>query len=262
MMHFASKEHIMTALEKGVRLDGRKLEEFRPITIETNVSATAEGSAKVTCGDTEVIAGVKLSTGTPYPDTPDKGVLIVNAELLPISNPKFEPGPPSIDSIETSRVIDRGIRESQTIDVKDLCIKEGESVWLVNVDICPLNADGNLIDLGALASIAALKSAHMPKLVDGKPDYKGERGDPLPVRTVPIPVTVVKIGDAVLVDPTDEELEVADVRMTVTTEEDGTICAIQKGGDSPITMDELEKLLDLATEKSKELRGILDKALK
>ena len=42
-MNEAMKKHMEDALEQGVRLDGRKLDEFRPITIETGVVANAEG---------------------------------------------------------------------------------------------------------------------------------------------------------------------------------------------------------------------------
>ena len=114
------KEHINNSLKEDVRLDGRKKEEFRKIEIETGVIKTAEGSARVKCGNTEVIAGVKLDVGEPFPDIPDEGVLMVGAELLPLSNPEFESGPPSTESIEVARVIDRGIRESQAIDTKKL----------------------------------------------------------------------------------------------------------------------------------------------
>ena len=49
-----------------IRLDGRSLEEYRkPIKIETNISNMAEGSAKVTIGETVVIAGVKMDVGEP-----------------------------------------------------------------------------------------------------------------------------------------------------------------------------------------------------
>jgi len=261
-MGYKSKEHIITALKKGVRLDGRKSDEFRPITIVTNTIETAEGSAHIKCGNTELLAGVKMSTGTPYPDTPNSGVLIVGAELLPLSNPMFEQGPPTIESIELARVIDRGIRESKTIDDKALCITQGELVWMVNVDICPLNTDGNLIDLGALAAIAALKSTRLPKLVNKKADYHNKTNDYLPVKSVPIPVTVVKVGEILLVDPSEDELSIADARLTVTTEEDGTICALQKGGDGSLTEAEVSTMIDIATEKAGELRAILMKALK
>lgn len=260
-MAFTSKEHIVSSLKKGVRLDGRKPLEFRPISIKTNCIATAEGSALVRCGDTEVLAGVKMAAGTPYADTPNSGVLSVNAELLPISNPLFESGPPSIESIELARVIDRGVRESKCIDVDALCIKAGEKVWMVNVDLCPLNTDGNLVDIGGLAVIAALKNTRLPTLVDGKADYHKKTDERLPVSSIPLPITIVKIGDVLLIDPTYDELQVAEARLTVTTEENGTICSLQKGGDGPLTIDEVSKMLDIAADKAKELRAILVKAL-
>lgn len=258
----SSKEHIIAALHKGVRLDGRKNDEFRPVTIEVGFINTAEGSARVRCGDTEVLAGVKMGMGKPYPDTPDKGVLMVNAELLPLSSPLFEQGPPTHEAIELARVIDRGIRESKTIDDKALCIEPGVSVWMANVDICPLNTDGNLIDVGALAAIAALKDAKMPSIVDGKADYKHRTEDRLPVNGLPLPITVIKIGDVLLVDPTAAELAAADSRLTVTTEENGKLCALQKGGEGTLLASDIEAMLDLAIAKAKELRKILVEALK
>ena len=114
------KDHIISLLAKDMREDGRKLTEYRkPIKIEYGISPkSAEGSSRVMIGDTEVVAGVKLEVGKPFPDTPDDGVLMVNAELLPLSNPDFESGPPSIASIELARVVDRGIRESHMIDTE------------------------------------------------------------------------------------------------------------------------------------------------
>jgi exosome complex component RRP42 len=124
MMNHEVKEHIRNALKKGIRIDGRKLDELRPISIETGFLSTAEGSAKIIFGDAEVLAGVKMAIEKPYPDTPEDGVLMVNSELLPLSNPEFESGPPSIESIETARVIDRGIRESKAFNTKSLCLRK------------------------------------------------------------------------------------------------------------------------------------------
>ncbi|MBU3941692.1 MAG: RNA-binding protein, partial [Nanoarchaeota archaeon] len=138
-MSIEQKDHILDFLEKGIRFDGRKLDEYRPIKIERGFSENAEGSARVTIGDTEVLAGVKMSIMEPYPDTPDEGTMMINVELLPLSNPDFEPGPPGIQAIEIARVVDRGIRESKAIDTKKLCLKKREKVWSITVDICPIN---------------------------------------------------------------------------------------------------------------------------
>ena len=119
-MHEELRKHIIGLLKAGTRLDGRKLNDYRkPIQIDYGVVMTANGSARVKIGDTEVIAGIKLEVGTPYPDNPDEGTIMANVELLPLSSPDFETGPPDIKSIELARaVIDRGIRESKAIDVK------------------------------------------------------------------------------------------------------------------------------------------------
>jgi exosome complex component RRP42 len=60
--------------------------------VEQGIIEKAEGSARVLLGKTEVMAGVKIETGEPFPDTPNEGVLTVNAELVPLASPTFEPG--------------------------------------------------------------------------------------------------------------------------------------------------------------------------
>lgn len=162
-----TKRRIINHLSKGLRFDGRKPLEFRKLTIETGISKKAEGSARVRLGDTEVLVGIKMGLATPYPDSADQGMLMVSAELSPMASEKFEKGPPSITAITLARVIDRGIRECEVIDMKKLCIKEGEKVWSLFIDIYPINDAGNLIDAASLAAMAALKSAVFPKL-EGK----------------------------------------------------------------------------------------------
>jgi len=255
-MNHEVKEHIKNALKKGIRIDGRKLDELRPIKIETGFLSTAEGSARVIFGDAEVIAGVKMAVEKPYPDTPDDGVLMVNSELLPISNPEFESGPPSMASIETARVIDRGIRESKAFNTKSLCVEKGEKVWTVAIDVVPLNYDGNLIDIGGFAALIALKNARFPFMnEDGTIDYHKKTKKTLELNKLPIPITVYKIGDALIIDPTDEEEKAVDARLTITVLDDNKICALQKGGDHPLTVKDIEKMVEIAIKISKILRA-------
>ncbi len=250
----SQREHIIKMLDKGYRFDRRKPEEIRDIEVTMNVSPNAEGSAKVSMGETVVIAGVKMSLEKPYPDCPDKGNLTVNVELLPMSNPEYEPGPPSIDAIELARVVDRGIRESDSIDVKDLCVEKGEKVWTVFVDICSINDAGNLRDAASLAAIAAIKNAKFPEIVDGELDYKHKSDKGLPLKEEPIEVTVLKIGNHYVVDPLIEEEKVLDSRLTVASLADGTLCAMQKGGWQTLTTEDVDKMIDLSVERAKEIR--------
>jgi len=250
-----NKDHILRAIQSNVRYDGRKNNEYRPVTIEYGVSWTAEGSAKVSIGDTTIIAGVKLSAGEPYADNPDEGTLMIEAGLLPLSSPLFETGPPGIDAVELARVIDRGIRESHSIDTHALCIKKGEKVWTVTCDICTVNADGNLFDAASLAAMAALKNAVFPEISsDGTVEYKKKTKKSLPLVQCPIAITVWKAGELLCVDPTQGEENVFEARLTITTIEDGSIVAMQKGGEGTLTSDDITRMIDLALEKAQFLR--------
>ncbi len=249
------KVHIEKFLAQDKRLDSRKLDEYRePIKVDYGISKTAEGSARVQIGETVVLAGVKLSIEKPYPDTPDQGGIMVNVELLPLSSPEFEPGPPGSLAVELSRVIDRGIREAKAIDVKKLCIEKGEKAWTVSIDICPINDAGNLFDAAGLAALAALKDAKFPKYENDEIDYKTHSNKKLPLSQEPIPVTIIKIGSKFLVDPTSHEEKAYDARLTVSTTPDGTISALQKGGDETLTIAEIDDMVKIALEKGKFLR--------
>lgn len=252
------KQHIIALLKEGKRLDGRKLLDYRkPVNVEYGFTKTAEGSARITIGDTEVLAGVKMEVGTPYPDREDEGTIICGAELLPLSSPEFESGPPGIQAIELARVVDRGIRESKTIDFKSLCVKKGEKVWLILIDVVTLNDSGNLFDAASLAAYAALQNTVFPKFDGEKVDYKEKSNKKLELNNVPLSVTVCKIGDYFIVDPISDEEKVIDARLTVVTIEDGTLCAMQKGGEVPLTEDDITKMVEIGTQKGKELRGAL-----
>lgn len=252
------KKHVVMLLESNKRLDGRKPLDYRgSIKVEYGFATTAEGSAKVTIGDTEVMVGIKMELGEPYPDKPNEGTIIVGAELLPLSNPDFEGGPPGIQAIELARIVDRGIRESKTIDFKKLCVKKGEDVWLILIDIVTLNDSGNLFDASALTAYAALQNTVFPKFDGERVDYNEKTNKKLELKNIPLSVTVCKIGDKFIVDPTTEEEKVIDARLTVATIEDGTLCALQKGGESPLTQEDINKMIDIGIEKGKELRGAL-----
>ena len=257
-MYRELRSHIISLLEASTRLDGRELTEYRkPISVEYGVVKTAEGSARVKIGETDVMVGVKLEVGEPYPDTPNEGTIIVGAELLPLSNPEFEPGPPQIQAIELARVVDRGIRESKALDFKKLCITPGEKIWMVVIDICPINDAGNLFDASSLAAIAALKDTKFPAFDGVKVDYKNKTDKKPHLEKMPIAVTVIKIGNKFIVDPDTEEEKVVDARLTVSSIENGVLCALQKGGDFPLTEQEISQMLDIGIEKGKELRKYL-----
>jgi exosome complex component RRP42 len=256
----ARAKRVAQLIAGGKRLDGRGPNDYREIQIESGFVERAEGSARIRLGKTEILVGVKIEMGEPFPDTPNEGVLTVNAELVPLASPTFEAGPPDENSIELARVVDRGIRESKAIATDDLVIKAGEKVFVVFIDVWVLNYDGNLIDASALAALAALLNTKMfnYEVKEGevkiKPGYK-----PLPIRNYPIAVSFAKISDKIIVDPWLEEEQVMDARLTMAVEKDGKICAIQKGGSGTFTTQQILEMSKIAQEKSAELRKLVVK---
>lgn len=259
-----TSERIKEYLLEGKRFDNRKPEEFREIIIETGISKNAEGSAKVKIGKTEVLVGVKMDVSEPYPDSPDKGNLMVTAELLPLSSPRFESGPPKFNAIELGRIIDRGIRESKFIELEKLCIKKGEKVWTVFIDIYSINDDGNLLDAAGLGAIIALKNAKIPKYNDkeGKVLYGELTEKTIPLaKDIPLSITIHKVGNSLIVDPTREEEDISETRVTIGSS-NGVISSIQKGNEKSLSIEKFENILDLAEKTERKLFKKLEKFLK
>ena len=247
------RDHIINLLKDKKRTDGRSPTDIRDIEVVTNCIESADGSARVKLGNTEVIAGIKIIPGSPFPDTPKSGVLTTGAELIPMAHQSFESGPPGEDAIELARVVDRGIRESGMVDVDALCITEGAKVWMCFIDIYALDYDGNLFDACNLAAVAALKTAMIP----WKQYELGEEDTPLPITCTPISITASKIGNTLILDPNFDEEHISSARLTVTTDDEGNFRAMQKGGMGSISLQDLSDCLDMAVEKGKEIRNSL-----
>src|SRR3972149_3134563 len=209
-------------ITNGKRLDGRNLEDTRDLEIEIDIIKKADGSAKVKLGNSEVIAGVKIETGEPFEGLENKGALIVSAEVLPTASPYIEPGPPDEEVIELARVVDRGVRESEMIDLDKLVLVPGKIVYTIFVDCSVLNADGNLFDATSYATVAALLTSKLPvfEMQDQKVVDSGST-QPMPVMSMPVSITAARIGDSVLIDPSAEEEACMDSRITITTTDEG-----------------------------------------
>jgi len=79
------RDHLSDLAMNDARLDGRGQYEGREINLETGILPRAEGSARVTMGNTIVLAGVKFQLMTPYPDRPNQGGLMCSCEVRPIA---------------------------------------------------------------------------------------------------------------------------------------------------------------------------------
>lgn len=334
------KEYVTKLAEDGKRVDGRAFDTYRQISIETNCVNKAEGSARVKIGNTQVIVGVKMDLGEPFADTPDCGVLSTAAELIPLASPDFEAGPPQRDAIELARVVDRGVRESEVVNVHNLVISPGQKVWVLFIDIHILDYDGNLFDAASLGALAALLTTKIPitRMLKGKTldktdletwykvtqenkrpmeDIKRILSNPnlnaiiegikkeekapneikniyevpgvdeapnkgelnqkkvskadqtkdwdldlaLPMTEPPISCTAVKISNFVFFDPSLDEEELADARLTVATDTNGDIRAMQKGLAGSFTKEEIQGVIQGALENGRTIREKLSESV-
>jgi len=262
-----SREAMKQMLKEGTRINGTKPFDVADISVELGVSNTAEGSARVKLGKTDVVVGVKINTGEPYPDSPDRGNLIVSADLLPMASPRFESGPPKFHAIELPRLVDRMLRESGLIDFDKLCIKKGENVWNLFVDIYPINDDGALIDAAGIGAIAALRNAVFPGINEhGKADYKKRSKDKLPLskETTPISFTFYKLDDNMLIHPTREEEEACEGKIVWGISKwkgQYMINSCQKGKAQTFTTEEIKTIMELLPKKYEEVMKQIGKSI-
>lgn len=253
------KQQMLDLLNKGKRLDGRSLDETRKLEIELDIVKKADGSSKVKLGNSEVVAGVKVETGEPFEGLEHKGALIVTAEILPTASPYIEPGPPDEETVELARVVDRGVRESEMLDLEKLVLVPGKIVYTIFVDCSIINADGNLFDATSYAVVSALCSCRLPifEIQDGQKVIDTKQKQPAPITTIPVSLTFAKIGDHIVLDPTSEEEACMDSRITITTNSNGEYTAVQKGQTGSFTLEEIKNISEIARIKGETMRGKL-----
>ena len=70
---------------------------------------------------------------------------------------------------------------------------------------------------------------------------------------------IVKIGNGLILDPSLEEEEILDARITIgVTDEGNHVCSMQKGGEAPLTRDEILDAVHMAFTTKDDLLSYLD----
>ena len=248
------RDTLSALLAAGKRGDSRGMHEYRKISIQPAPLQNADGSAIATIGRSQVMAGIKFDIATPFADRPTEGVLSTGCELSPLASHLFETGPPSDESIELARVVDRGIRSANIIDLTSFFLEEAK-VMAIYIDIYVLDHDGNLIDASALAAMQALLSCRMPKVENAK-IVRGEFAGKLPIGGKVVACTFGKMGDRIFLDPSLDEEKGMDARLTIATTPTH-ICAGQKGGWGSFSEKDLLELAEMAMKNGNTLRALL-----
>ena len=102
------------------------------------------------------IATITAELAVPRTDRPHEGTISISLKY-PAHYKMHKSNVQRIVSI-----LERGIKESQCMDVESLCILAGETVWSLYLDISVIQDYGNVIDCANLAIIAAMKSHRRP----------------------------------------------------------------------------------------------------
>ncbi|KAG0276013.1 Exosome complex component RRP43 [Linnemannia exigua] len=243
---------------EGVRPDGRLLDSFRPTTVHHGVISTANGSAMVRIGGTTVVCGVKAEVAEPRLDAPDQGYLVPNVELSPMCSSKFRPGPPSEQAQAVSEAINRVLKESKVLDLKDLCIEEGKAVWVLYVDAVCVAYDGNIYDAALAAIMAALNNGTIK--VSGGTAANDENSFKLKLARTPLSATFAIFDTTltILADPNVTEETISDGQISITLDETGLLCGVTKIGAASCSQRVLKDCVQSAKKRTLQLRGIMN----
>ncbi|KAF9149467.1 Exosome complex component RRP43 [Linnemannia schmuckeri] len=253
---------------EGVRPDGRLLDAFRPTTVHHGVISTANGSAMVRIGGTTLVCGVKAEVAEPKLDTPDQGYLVPNVELSPMCSSKFRPGPPSEQAQAVSEAINRVLKESKVLDLKDLCIEEGKAVWVLYVDAVCVAYDGNIFDAALAAIMVALNNVRIRKptyqegtiKVSGGSTANDENSFTLNLARTPLSATFAIFDTTltILADPNVTEETISEGQISITLDETGQLCGVTKIGAASCSQSVMKDCVQSAKKRTQQLRNIMN----
>ncbi len=109
--------------------------------------------------------------------------------------------------------------KAKALNTESLCIKIGEAVWRVRVDLHVMNADGNLVDLCMIAAMITLNSFLLPN------------GLRLSIHFLPVCVTIGIVNDELfLVAPSGKEEALLKGKVVITLNVYGDILGYKKTG--------------------------------
>ncbi len=216
------------------RADGRKLTSLRPITIETGVSKFAEGSARVSFGDTQVLCLATLQESVPK-HLEGKGTGWVTAEyaMLPRSTPERSQresiaGRPGGRTFEIQRLVGRALRAA--VDLKAL----GPRSVIVDCEV--IQADGGTRTAAITGGWVALAHA-----------LRNTRPSPLVGNVAAVSAGFVR-GE-LLLDLAYAEDSIADADVNVVATDAGELIEVQGTAEGrPFTRADFDRVLALSLE--------------
>lgn len=220
--------YVIEGLKNGLRLNGRRLDEMR----EPQIIIPKEeyGFVEVGFGKTRLAVRVSCEITKPFEDRPFEGIFTISTELSPMASPSFEVGRNTDDEVLASRIIEKALRRSNSLDLENLCIIAGEKVWHIRADVNVLNYDGGFIDASCIGVMTALQHFKKPDVtIKGTDvivhDFNERQLVPLSILHVPICVTYsfFNQGDKIenIKGETKSEISIMDADLTEEAVRDG-----------------------------------------
>jgi exosome complex component RRP41 len=223
--------------KKGLRLDGRKPDELRPIKIEVGALSNADGSAYIEQGKNKILAAVygPRELHPKHMALPDRTVLRCRYHMAPFSVQERKSPAPSRREIELSKVIREALEPSIFLEYYPRTA--------IDVFIEVLQADGGTRCASITAASLALADAGVP------------------MRDLVVACASGKVDDTIVLDLMDEEDKAgtADLPVALMPNLDA-ITLLQM--DGILTPEEFEKAVSLAVEGCKKIYTMQKEALK
>jgi len=223
--------------KKGLRLDGRKLDELRSVKIEVGILPNADGSAYIEHGKNKILAGVfgPREMHPKHLQRADRMVLRCRYHMAPFSVPERKSPAPSRRENELSKVIRDSLLPSLFV--------ENYPRTGVDLYIEVLQADGGTRCASITAASLALADAG------------------LPMRDIVVAVAAGKINGKIALDLMDTEDKVGDADVPVAYMPNlNAVTLLQM--DGKLSTKEFIEAVKMAIEGCKKISDIQKEALK
>jgi len=223
--------------KKGLRLDGRKLDELRPLKIEVGVLSNADGSAYIEHGKNKILAAVfgPREMHPKHLSLPDRMVLRCRYHMAPFSVQERKSPAPSRREVELSKVIRESLEPAVFVD---LYPRSG-----IDIFVEVLQADGGTRCASITAAALAIADAGIP------------------MRDLVVACAAGKVDDKVVLDlmDTEDKVGVADVPVAFMPNLNA-VTLLQM--DGILTPEEFESAVNLAIEGCKKIYVMQKEVLK
>ncbi|KAF8656447.1 hypothetical protein AX16_002532 [Volvariella volvacea WC 439] len=269
----AEKEFVAASLKQSLRIDGRL-----PLQARTPVLTFGHELGWVECamGKTRVIAHVQGKIVKPTPERPFEGIISINSEISPMASTEYEIARASEEEVTITRMLDKVLRRSDTIDKESLCILARKRVWHLRLTIHFLSDDGNMLDCACLAGMVALKHFRRPEVEvigDEITIHPPTERAPVPLAIhhtpfcftfafFPSPSDSSQPPTPFIIDPLHLEQRLSAGLISVAINAQREMCVLQKLGGVPLEMGKVMEVIEVAAGKAREWDELVERRLK